>query len=404
MNLRKNYRYLLVLSLCLMALGMALTLLFDSERDILDAPIYRFVLDMPLAVVFFFIVIFAPITEEIAFRSWACKKKAWTWVSFVASSLFVFLFNIYAGIIYSIIFLAIIFLFKDKPKHRLFSFLILTSLTFAIMHYDNLQPKSFYLAFAQYLGAGLFFAYFALRFNLLTAIIVHAINNFIAIAAMGLIFSSNETNTLENTTYKFTLSRVAPQWSFGGRTTSTFGIAEISIERYTIGSIAESLIEYSDTSYWVIDNEVTDFRKYNMRVERKDTNSKIDYRELLIDLAKLKKIQIDTIQEKRLVWVLNAKDWDSISYKEDDLYNYDPLTKVGVYSLCSQLSVPIMFEKEKTLDVIPQKGVYDRTIWIDKNVFYQKSFEQKKKTLETRYSITLTKKDTLINVIRIRGE
>ncbi len=387
-----------------MALGIALTLLFDSERDILDAPIYRFILDLPLAVVFFFIVIFAPISEEIAFRSWACKKKAWTWVSFIASSLFVLVFNIYAGIIYSIIFLAIIFLFKDKPKHRLFSFLILTSLTFALMHYDNLQPRSFYLAFAQYLGAGLFCAYFALRFNLLTAIIVHAINNFIAIAAMGLIFSSNETNTLENTTYKATLSRVAPQWGLGGSTFSTFGVDTISIESYTIGSIAESLTKYSDTSFWVIDYEVTDFRKYNMRVERKDTNSKIDYRELLLDLAKLKKIIIDTIQEKRLVWVLNAKDWDTISYKEDDLYNHDPLTEFSVYFLCSQLSVPSMMEKEKTLDVIPQKGVYDRRIWIDDNVIYQRSFEQKKKTLETRYGITLTKKDTLINVIRIRGE
>jgi membrane protease YdiL (CAAX protease family) len=121
MNLKKNYRYLLVLSLCLMALGVALRTLFDTEQDIFNDPIYKFLFNLPLGFVFFYVVIFAPITEEIAFRSWACKKRAWIWISFAVSSIFVLLVNIYGGIIYSVLFLCIILFLQANERKAISS-------------------------------------------------------------------------------------------------------------------------------------------------------------------------------------------------------------------------------------------------------------------------------------------
>jgi len=404
MNLKKNYRYLLVLSLCLMALGIALSTLFDNEKDLLDAPIYKFLLGMPSGIVFFFVVIFAPITEEIAFRSWACKKKAWTWISFIVSSIFVFNINIYPGILYSILFLAIILFLKNKSKHRLFSFLILTSITFASLHYGNLQLRSFLIAFPQYLGMGLLLSYFALRFNLLIAIIAHALNNFIAIASLGLFLNSDKPINFESKTYKATLTNSPFEWSLNSNSSNALSRETISFNNTPISSIAQRLIGTYDTkNYWIKQNEIKDFRNYNLLVKRKDTNNFIDYKMVIVDLCKLKDIKIDTIKEKREVYVLNIKDLDKIIDKGEDWDIKKPLIKTTVYALCEALSDGTTRSKEKIQTIIPQKGVPNNSIWIDFNKLYKQSnFKEMKNMLNTTHGITLTKKDTIVNVIRIR--
>lgn len=405
MNLKKNYRYLLVLSICLIVLGMTLVVLFDNEKDLLNAPIYKFILGMPLVVVVFFVVIFAPITEEIAFRSWACKKKVWTWISFVVSSVFVFAINIYAGVIYSILFLAIILFLKNKPKHRLFSFLILTSITFASLHYGNLQPRSFFLAFPQYLGIGLLLSYFALRFNLLTSIIAHAINNFLALVALGIFSPTQEPIKFEGSTYNATLTSTQTKWGVNYDRSNTLGRETIVFKNYDISSILERLIGVNDTNYWIKESEIFDFRSYDLLVKQKDTNKYIDYKTVVVDLSKLKNIKIDTIKEKREVYVFNVKDWDKIIDKGEDWESKDPLFKTSVFALCSELSRGTIASNKETQTIIPQKGVSNNFIWIDFNKLYKYStFEEKKNMLNTTHGITLTKKDTIINIIRFRSK
>ena len=404
MNLKKNYRYLLVLSLCLMALGVALRTLFDTEQDIFNDPIYKFLFNLPLGFVFFYVVIFAPITEEIAFRSWACKKRAWIWISFAVSSIFVLLVNIYGGIIYSVLFLCIILFLKDKPKLRLYSFLILTSITFASLHYGNLQPKSFFLSFPQYAGMGLLLSYFTLRFNLLTAIIFHALNNFIGIAALGLFFNSDKPINFEGKTYKATITNTPLEWGFNSNRTSTLGRDDISFKKTTLGSIAESLIgAYDENTYWIKQNEILSFRNYDLLVKQKDTNNFIDYKMVVEDLCKYTDLKIDTIKEKREVYVLNIKDLDKIIDKGEDWDSKKPLMKTSVFALCSELSRGTIASMEETPTIIPQKGVSNNIIWVDFNRLYkQKTFEEKKNMLFSSHGITLTKKDTIISVIRIR--
>lgn len=404
MNLKKNYRYLLVISLCLMALGFVLRLLFDNEQDVFNDPVYKFIFNLPLGFVLFYTVIFAPITEEIAFRSWGCKRKAWIWISFAVSSIYVILINVYAGILYSVLFLLIIFFLKDKPKHRLFSFLILTSITFASLHYGNLQPKSFLLSFPQYLGMGLLLSYFTLRFNLLIAIIFHALNNFVAIAALGLFINSDKPLNFEGKTYKATLTNAPLEWGFNSVKTNALGRETISFKSTPLGSIAESLIgAYDKNTYWIKQNEILSFRNYDLIVNQKDTNNYIDYKAVLDDLCKLKELKIDTIKEKREVYVLNVKDWDKIIDKGEDWDSKKPLIKTSVFSLCGELSRGTIASKEETPTVIPQKGVSNNIIWVDFNRLYkQKTFEEKKNMLYSSHGIILTKKDTVVSVIRIR--
>ncbi|HBN04220.1 MAG TPA: hypothetical protein DD434_00315 [Bacteroidales bacterium] len=404
MNLKKNYRYLLVISLCLIALGVLLRTLFDKEQDVFNDPIYKFLFNLPLGLVLFLTVIFAPITEEIAFRSWACKRKAWIWISFAVSTVYVLIINVYGGIIYSVLFLLIIFFLKDKPKLRLYSFLILSSITFASLHYGNLQPMSFFLSFPQYVGIGLFCSYLTLRFNLLTSIIAHALNNFVAIATLGLFFNSDKPINFEGKTYKATFTNTTMEWGNNSVKTNTLGRETISFKNTTLGSIAERLIGAYDTkTYWIKQNEILSFRNYDLLVKQKDTNSFIDYKSVIDDLCKYTDLKIDTIKEKREVYVLNVKDWDKIIDKGEDWESKDPLFKTSVFALCSELSRGTIASREETPTIIPQKGVSNNIVWVDFNRLYkQKTFEEKKNMLYSSHGITLTKKDTLVNVIRIR--
>lgn len=404
MNLKIKYPYLLVVSLSLIALGFSLSYFLDKEQDLFSNPIYLFFRDFPLGFIFFFTVIFAPITEELAFRSWACKKKYWTWVSLIVSSLFVGVINIYAGIIYALVYLSIIIFTRNNPKHRLISLLILTSLAFASLHYGNLQIKSYLLAFPQYLGVGLLFAYLTLRFNLLTAIITHILNNFVVLLLTGIILSPNENFNLENSHYKADITGVSPNWGFGGGMPSMYGWDTITIENENVGSIAKSLIELSDSTFCVIDNQVDDFRRYNILAVKKDTSEKLDYKQLLIDISKTLNIKIDTFKQNRKVWVLNARDWDNLEFKRGSKFDYQTHYIKGIYSLCRELSYPSLLSTEETLDVIPQKGVINRTILMKNDYYSLSKFSEKKEMLDSNYGITLTQKDTVVNVIRLRNK
>lgn len=220
---------------------------------------------------------------------------------------------------------------------------------------------------------------------------------------MGMIFSTNETISIDNSNYNAIITRSSPEWGVGYQHVSSFLWDTIQIDNYNIGEIAKSLTEYSDTSYWLIDNEVIDFKKYNMLVVQKDSSAKIDYRNVLIEFSESMKIKIDTIKESRQVWVLNAKNWDNITYKQSENYDYHKQSRKDIYSLCSELSIPSILSTEEVFTVIPQKGINNITIIIDNNLYSQQSFAEKKNILELHYGITLTKRDTIINVIRIRN-
>lgn len=403
MNLKKNYRYLLVLSLCLIALGTALTTLFNTEQDAFNAPINKFLKEMPWLFVVFYVALIGPIMEEIAFRSWACKKKYWTWISFVTSSIYVLTINIYAGIIYPILFLTIIFFFRNKPKHRLFSFLILTSISFASMHYENLQARSFLFAFPQYLGLGLLFAYFALRFNLFVSMLAHIINNSLALFLLGFFSIPEKPIQLENESYTATLTNISFSNNFNRGTSSMFHGDYIDINKYTIGSIASSLLEEGEEKYYIHRDETESYKQYNLYAKQKDTNILINQKELLLDFCRIKNLKIDTIQEKKEVYILSVNDISKIKHKKEHDNNKSNMVTT-IFGLCSMLSENSLFSSDKVETiVIPNKNLKNEYISIDYNkIHFSKTFEEKQKSLATSYGITLTKKETIVNVIRIR--
>lgn len=405
-NLRKNYRYLLVISIALIIIGIILKALFDTTEDFFNDPIYKFIMEMPWFIVVFFVVIFAPITEEIAFRSWTCKKRYWKWISFAVSTIFVAVTNIYIGIAYGLVFLSIILLLKNKPKLQLFSFLIITSLTFASLHYGNLQPKSFLLAFPQYLGVGLFLAFLALRFNLLTSILVHALNNGIALFALGLFSPVEKPIKLENTTYKATLTNLSYKFKFDQHSSAALHGDFIEMYNYKVSSMIESLIEENDSIYYIKQDEVISFKKYNLYAKQKDTTKLINQKELILDLCKLKNIKVDTIQEKREVYLLNIRDWKKVISKEKDFDTINPLMISTMFGLCNMITNSYLISTgSSTQYVIPDKNIQNKTIVFDYNLIsYERTFEQIRKSLDSAYSITLRKKDTIVNVIRIRNK
>lgn len=397
-NLRKNYRYLIIIAILLYLIGIALNLLINFDDNIMDSPVNNFIIKKPLIFVLLYVLVFAPVIEELGFRAWGCKKKKWKWISFSISTIYVFIVNPYFGIIYGCLFLSIIFFLKNKPKQQIFSFLVLTSISFASLHYANLQFLNFICSLPQFLGIAIFLTYLTLRFNLFASIVFHIINNSLYLFAFGLLSPSEESIKLENKTYTATLTNLSYKSKLEIYSSSAIHGDYIKMHNLTLNSIIEDLILDNDTTYYIKENNLMLFKKYDLYAIQKDCSILINQNELLNDICKIKKIKIDTIKTQKEVYILNIKDWNKVLYKEENIGNNNK-TICPVFNFCSKLS-----SNSKQI-IIPEKGVYNKTIIIDNKFISPKSsFEEIKRALDSCYTITFRKKDTIVNIIRIQNK
>jgi membrane protease YdiL (CAAX protease family) len=361
-------------------------------------PINKFITKMPLIFVILYTLVFAPIIEELGFRAWGCKKKKWKWISFSVSTIYISIVSPYFGIIYACLFLSIIFFLKNKPKQQIFSFLVLTSIAFASLHYDNLQLIPFICSFPQYLGIAIFLTYLTLRFNLFASIVFHIINNCIYLFAFGLLTPKEEPIKFENKTYSATLTNLSYKSKLEIYSSSALHGDYIKMNNLTLHSIVEDLILDNDTTYFVKENDLMQFKKYYLYAIQKDSSILIDQKELLNDICKIKKIKIDTIQKQKEVYFLNIRDWNKVMDNAENIGTNNLKTTCPVFNLCSILS-----SSEQT--IIPEKGIYNKTIIIDSKLISQKRpLKEIKRALDSCYTITFRKKDTIVNIIRIQNK
>lgn len=398
-NLRKNYRYLIIIAILLYLIGMALNLLINFDEDIMDSPVNKFIIKMPLIYVLLYVLVFAPIVEEIGFRAWGCNKKKWKWISFSVSTIYVFIVNPYFGIIYGGLFLSIILFLKEKPKQQIFSFLVLTSFSFASLHYANLQLIPFICSFPQYLGIALFLTYLTLRFNLFASIVFHIINNSIYLFAFGLLTPKEEPIKFENKTYSATLTNLSYKSKLEIYSSFASHGDYIKINNLTLHSIVEDLLLDNDTTYYIKENDLMQLKKYDLYAVQKDSSVLINQNELLKDICKIKKIKIDTIQELKEVYFLNIKDWNKVLDNKENIDTNNLKTICPVFNLCSILS------SNSKQTIIPEKGIYNKTVIIDnKFISNKRPFKEIKRALDSCYTITFRKKDTIVNIIRIQNK
>lgn len=395
-NSKHGYDYLLIIGLALSFIGIITNLFFNIETSVEDNPILGMMMELNGWIVLVAFVIIAPIMEEISFRSWTIKKNWTKYLTLVLASVFIAVsLNIYAGLIFALAFLSIMFLLKKKPIVQTYSFVILTSLGFALCHYGNLDLENYLAAFPLYLGLALVLSFIAIRTKLRYAILAHSLYNFILLLFSGFIISFGGTTYIEDSNYKGTLSGVSgfystdsPDIIFGKR---------IEIYKASLAKIASYLIEnkldYQFKTY-PKDNSV-----FNLNIVSKDSND-IDLSSLLKKMTKDYNLRIDTITEIKTVYFLTVKDIDKIKLEKEvktkDYTIYSDELQYVVHSFGECQNIIIRVPEELKHIMIKQDSRF-----LINNMQPLVKLPEALKNAEKEYGFILTPKQAEVKTIRV---
>ncbi len=394
-NIRKNYNLLLVIGLALYVLGIILNLIFNLDASVEDNPILGEVADMNGWLFIIATVIIAPIMEEFSFRSFSIKKRWTKYLCLILSTGFISIsFNIYAGIFFALSFTAIMFLLKEKPKSQTYSFVILTSLGFALCHYGNLDLLNYLIAFPMYFGLALVLCYIALRFKFRYAILTHALYNFSLMLLGGFIIPFGAEITLNEGNYTGKLTPVSGL-NASNRTT-TIGGDTTKFYRDLLPSIATNIID-KNTDYQ-FKTYPKGYNFYNLKVVCKDSNG-VDLKSLFKELVKKGKLRVDTISGIKTVYFLKVKDIEKIKcnkiVKSNNHNIYPNELQAVIYSFAKAQNIIIRVPEELKHTMIQD----------DNNFFLNKpELNQALKNLEKEYGFILTPKQAEVKTIRIFEE
>ena len=396
-NIKKNYNLLLIVGLALYVLGIILRLIFNLDASVEDNPILGMITDMNGWILIIIIVIIAPIMEEFSFRSWAIKKKWTKYLCLVLATGFISLsFNIYAGIFFALSFTAIIFILKEKPKLQTYSFVILTSLGFALCHHENLDPLNYLIAFPMYFGIALVLCYIALRFKFRYAILTHALYNFSLMLLGGFIIPFGTEITLNQGNYTGKLTPVSGLYSSDNAT--IIGFKTTIIYRKSLSQIASSLIDKNiDYQYKTYP---LGYNFYNFKVVSKDSKG-VDSKSLFKELVKKGNLRVDTISEIKTVYFLKVKDIEKIK-----IDNNDPQNKAFTHLYQLQYIIPRFAESQNIIIRVPEEL---KEIMIKNEVVFYRNMQPLVKLPEAlknleKYGFILTPKQAEVKTIRIFEE
>lgn len=398
-NLRKNYNLLLIIGLALYVLGIILRLIFNLDTSVEDNPILGMITDMNGWILIIITVIIAPIMEEFSFRSFSIKKKWTKYLCLGLSTGFISIsFNIYAGIFFALAFTAIMFLLNEKPKVQTYSFVFLTSLGFALCHYENLDLLNYIIAFPMYFGLALVLCYIALRFKFRYAILTHALYNFSLMFLGGFIIPFGEEIVLNDGNYKGKLTPVSGLYSSDN--TNIRGFKTTNIYRKSLPQIASSLIDNNfDFQYKTYP---MGYNLYNLNVSCIDSCG-IDEKCLFKEIVKKGNLRIDTISEIKTVYFLNVKDIEKIKINNNDPRNKDYINLDQLQNIISHFA-----ESQNIIIRVPEElkdvMIKDDIAFFRKNMKPLVKLPEALKNVEKKYGFVLTPKQAEVKTIRIFEE
>ena len=179
---------LLILGIIFIAQYFFAFSLLDNVDHQVQRKLYDFTFKKYLYLRLFFIVVVAPILEELSFRLFIDSRKKW--ISLISLLLlfyflfesFTFLLAIFLGIL---ILSTIILRFKFKDNWILITQVIISSLIFSLSHFNSdFIFNSQFLLFIQFLyfiGIGFVFSWLKINFNIVASMGLHILLNSIGL-------------------------------------------------------------------------------------------------------------------------------------------------------------------------------------------------------------------------------
>ncbi|MDR1847829.1 MAG: CPBP family intramembrane metalloprotease [Bacteroidales bacterium] len=295
---KKQIRWLLYGGLVSLVVGIVMTSVNDVPSDINDNAVLKQVTMLPGWLFFVMVVVFAPLMEEFAFRSWVIGKKWANYLSLVLTSGFmVSVFPSFWVLIVPVLLAINLFAFNKKPVIQMYIYVVLTSLLFSIAHKNNLDFHHYILAFPIYFGLALCLCWLGLRVRFGWCIVAHALYNFTLITLGGFTIATQEPVHLEGKTFKGELKQVSGLKNDNNKISDSLSTRVIDT-RVPITQISKMLL--GDEKEYKIELYPISYKFYDIDIKSKDTNA-IDRKNIIRLLVDKKLIRIDTLKKEKII-------------------------------------------------------------------------------------------------------
>ncbi|MGD1319653.1 CPBP family intramembrane glutamic endopeptidase [Chryseobacterium sp. 2R14A] len=226
----------------------------------------------------------APVIEELIFRGIFTGKKIFRYVTYIGLLGYILLLQNYYLIP---ILTAFIILYELNKKKEVSGYIyFINALLFGFMHYEwnDLKIPDTWIGIVMTVGMGLILIWMVLNFGLICSILLHAFNNFIAIAIIVIGYEISDMSLKGIETKDFTMKYQRVSFFVGSGNMQTDANKFLKAENMSMSVIHGSVC---------FDEKLSDlyFGKYNISIERKKSSiKKLDCTSLnqLLDIAELK--------------------------------------------------------------------------------------------------------------------
>lgn len=209
----------------------------------------------------------APVLEELIFRGIFTGKKIFKYVMYLGSLLYIILLQNYYLIPILAIFIVAFELNRSKniPYHIYY----INAVLFGLMHYEfnDLKLLDTGIGIVMTSGMGLILIWMVLNFGLIYSILLHALNNFVAVAIIVLGNETADMNLKKVETQDFTMKYQRVSFFIKNGNMEVENNKSLKAENMSISNIHNALCsdEKLDDLY---------FGKFNVSIERKSNSTK----------------------------------------------------------------------------------------------------------------------------------
>lgn len=280
----------------------------NSYNDIQN-PLLSKLTDLNIFFSLFYLIIVAPVIEEIIFRTWVLGKKISYLFSLFGITIFSYFINGSILTSSSIFLVLIISFFLIETKLII---ALSTSTIFAFLHIANIGDNFHTLTLLPLLGTSMVFTFVALHYNLKFSILTHAVYNTIALSFFIFIPSDSDKKILfENNTY---IAEIEGLMALS-RLNNVNLISNDSIS--IVKSLPEIIPELSGFNNEVFyESKISSLKKHRLTVKSK-SHLKICKDVLIQDIMALPIVTADTnIIDAYILHYNNA----TVTTQENDIY------------------------------------------------------------------------------------
>ena len=321
-------RHCLIPGIVLLVIGILGTYIYplfagETQTLIESSSFMNLLIDeLPLAMLIM-TLLFAPIVEEISYRSWTMKSKFWKYFSLVAITAFTY-FSINSIILTCVAFVVLLFLFCifDGDKHKdLIQFLriLVTSILFSLAHYQNESGWFAVLAFIDRLGLALIICYVALRFRFIYGIVLHFANNLL-VFVLSYFFVTDYTFEINDETHTAKLTEIS--------------MFDEQMDHWDEGDIVYTgclpVVAYDLNCGYEYQNDqmfyplVSRYNHYCYCATAKDSTKPVHHRQLFDEFLQRTNLRLDTVIPEKIYYleITDTSRLVEIGKYENDMGNF----------------------------------------------------------------------------------